>query len=124
VVGGTQIPAPEHFATGVKIEVVALQEASPQLTLLAACVQAPAPLQAPVLPQGGAAAHCPEGAVVPAAIAAQVPRLPATLQALHVPHGPVPQQIPSVQKPLIHWLAAVQVCPLGLSAQLLAVPVP
>jgi hypothetical protein len=122
--GVAQVPAPEQNAAGVKADVVALQEAAAHETLVAPWVQAPPPLQVPVLPQGADAAHWPEGAVVPAVIAAQVPRLPVKLQALQVPHGPVPQQTPSVQKPLMHWLAVVQACPLGLSAQLLLVPVP
>jgi hypothetical protein len=119
--GVVQAPAPEHLPSGVAIEVVVLQEAVPQLTLVAACVQAPAPLQVPVFPQGGLAGHWPDGAVVPEAIAVQVPSAPATLQALQVPQAPVPQQKPSVQKPLMHWFAAVQATPLGLSAQLLVV---
>ena len=36
----------------------------------------------------------------------------------------LPQQTPSVQKPLMHWLAAVQVWPLGLRAQFRVVPEP
>lgn len=36
----------------------------------------------------------------------------------------VPQQTPSVQNPLMHWLAALQLCPFGLSAQLLLEPDP
>jgi len=123
-VAAAQVPDPEQNAAGVKTDVVVLQEAAAHETLLAPWVHAPAPLQVPVLPQGAAAAHWPEGAVVPAAIAAQVPRLPVRLQALQVPQGPVPQQTPSVQKPLMHWLAVVQACPLGLSAQLLLVPEP
>jgi hypothetical protein len=42
-----------------------------------------------------------------------------------VPQGPVPQQTPSVQNPLMHWLAPPgQDCPFGLSAQLLVEPEP
>jgi hypothetical protein len=44
------------------------------------------------------------GAAVPEEIAAQLPD-PLTLQALQVPQGPLPQQTPSVQKPLMHWFA-------------------
>ena len=47
-----------------------------------------------------------------------------TLQAWQVPQGPEPQQTPSVQKPLMHWLALAQVRPFGLSAQLLLEPDP
>jgi len=46
---------------------------APQDTVVAACVQAPAPLQVPMLPQGGLAAHWPEGAAVPGESGAHVP---------------------------------------------------
>jgi hypothetical protein len=87
------------------------------------CVQAPAPLQVPVFPQGGAAVHCPVGAAVPAGYGAQLP-IPLMLQAWQVPQVAVPQQTPSRQLPLMHWLAAVQACPFGFSAQLRVVPDP
>jgi hypothetical protein len=117
-----QVPLPEQNAAVVAVP--ALHEAAPQLTLVAACVQAAAPLQVPVLPQVPLAGHCPLGAAVPAAIGAQLPS-PLTLQAWQVPQGPEPQQTPSVQRPLMHWLAPPgQVCPFGLSAQLLVEPEP
>ncbi len=100
-----------------------MQVAAAQLTVVAAWVQAPAPLQVPVFPQVPFAAHCPEGAVVPAASGAQLPA-PLTLQAWQVPQLPLPQQTPSVQNPLMHWLAALQLWPFGLSAQLLLEPEP
>jgi hypothetical protein len=105
VVAVEQAPPPEQNAVAMKV--VPLHEAAPQLTLAAAWVQAPPPLQVPVLPQVAPTAHWPVGAVVPAAIAAQLPS-PFTLQALQVPQGPEPQQTPSVQKPLMHWLAEAQ----------------
>ena len=116
-----QAPLPEQKAVGVKVDPVQL--AAPQATLVEVCVQALAPLQVPVLPQVPLAAHWPAGAVVPDGIAAQLPR-PLTLQAWQVPQGPEPQQTPSVQKPLMHWLAVAQVWPFGLSAQLLLELVP
>ena len=85
--------------------------AAPQVALAADSWQAPAPLQAPVLPHGGAAAHCPAGAALPAGISVHVPALPARLQALHVPHDAALQQTPSVQKLLLHSRAAPQVAP-------------
>ena len=85
-----------------------MQDAAAQLTVVAACVQAPLPLQVPVLPQVPLAPHWPLGAAVPDEIGAQLPD-PLTLQALQVPQGPLPQQTPSVQKPLMHWLAEAQV---------------
>jgi hypothetical protein len=117
-----QAPLPVQNAVGVKL--VPVQLAAAQLTLVEACWQAPAPLQEPVLPQVPLAPHWPVGAAVPAAIAAQLPR-PLTLQALQVPQGPDPQQTPSVQKPLMHWLAPPgQVWPFGFKAQLLVEPDP
>ena len=47
--------------------------ARPQGVEALACVQPLLPLQVPVLPQGGAAAHWPAGAAVPAASGVQVP---------------------------------------------------
>jgi hypothetical protein len=88
------------------------------------CWQAPVPmtpLHFPVLPQGGAAVHWPVGAVVPAGSAVQVPD---GAQVSQVPHVAVPQQTPLTQLPLMHWLPAVQVVPLGLSAQFLLGAVP
>ena len=64
-----------------------MQLAVPQATLVAACVQAPPPLQVPVLPQVPLPPHWPDGAGVPAEIGAQLPR-PLTLQAWQVPQGP------------------------------------
>lgn len=47
--------------------------AGPHDVVDAACSQALAPLHRPVLPQGGAAVHWPDGAVVPAASGVHVP---------------------------------------------------
>jgi hypothetical protein len=69
----------------------------PQATVVAASWHAPAPLQRPVLPQGGFAAHKPCGSAVLIATFAQLPRLPVTLQAWQVPHEAVLQQTPSTQ---------------------------
>ena len=68
-----QVPAPEQVGAGVKV--VPVQVAVPQVTLTAACVQTPAPLQVPVFPQGGAAVHCPTGAAAPGPTNAQLPAL-------------------------------------------------
>jgi hypothetical protein len=72
-----QLPA-EQVAADVNVEPE--QEDGEQLTLLAACVQAPAPLQVPVGPQVAPTTHWPAGAGVLAGIGAQVPR-PLMLQA-------------------------------------------
>src|SRR5688572_33391280 len=47
-----------------------------------------------------------------------VPGLPARLHAWHGPQLGLPQQTPSTQLPLMHWLAATHCTPFGLSAQL------
>ena len=70
-----------------------------------------------MLPQGGAAAHWPVGAGVPAARAVHVPGV-VPLQVWHVPHAALPQQTPFTQLPLMHWLPAVHTVPFGFSAQL------
>ena len=41
----------------------------------------------------------------------QVPTWPVTLHALPEPHVAAPQQTPSVQNPLEHWLGPEQVAP-------------
>ena len=117
VTGVAQLPAPSQCETGVAV--MPVQEAVPQATVVAACWQAPAPLQAPVLPQGALAGHWFAGAATPAGIGAHEP-LPLTLQAWQSGQAVLPQQTPSVQKPLMHWAALAQARPLGLSAQLLA----
>ena len=71
----------------------------------------------PVLPQGRAAAHWPDGALVPAASGVQVPGV-VPLQVWQVPHAALPQQTPFTQLPLMHSAPAPQVVPFGFSAQL------
>jgi hypothetical protein len=103
VLGVEQVPLPEQNALGVKV--VPLQEAAPQPTLVAVCVQAPPPLQVPVLPQVPLAAQRLCGSVTVLATLAQVPALPVMLQAWQVGQLTVPQQTPSTQFPLSHsWL--------------------
>jgi hypothetical protein len=115
-----QLPAPEQNDGGWYV-VPLHDDPRPQLWVVGAWVQAPAPLQVPVLPQGGLAAHCPDGAEVPAGRLVQVPGLPETLQAWQLPQLALPQQTPSMQLPLMHWVPPVQVMPLALSAQFLLV---
>ena len=91
--------------------------AAPQATLAAACVQPLAPLQVPVLPQGGLAVHCPVGAGVPAAYGVHVPG-DVPLQVWQVPQVALPQHTVFTQLPLMHWLPALQVKPFAFSAQL------
>jgi len=115
LLGVEQLPAPLQNATGVNVE--PLQEADPQVTLVEAWVQAPAPLQVPVLPQVPLAAQRPCGSLTALATLAQVPALPATLQAWQVPQLAVPQQTPSTQKPLPHSWLARQATPLLLTGR-------
>ncbi len=93
----------------------AVHEGAPQLIPAAAGRQAPAPLQVPSNPQGGAAMQPPCGSLVPAATAVQVPADPATLQAAHVPQLAVPQQTPSTQFPPSHSFPIAQAWPSRLS---------
>jgi hypothetical protein len=78
-----------------------VQEAVPHETLVAPCWHAPAPLQLPVLPQGGPAVQRPCGSVVPSGTLVQLPALPATLQAWQVPQALALQQTPSTQVALV-----------------------
>jgi len=111
------VPAPEQNDAGCSVDPLH-DVARPHDTVAAASWQPPAPLQAPVLPQGGAAGHCPERAAVPAAMLAHVPALPVRLHAWQVPQLGLPQQTPSTQLPLMHWLAATHCTPFGFSVQL------
>jgi hypothetical protein len=90
-VGVAQAPAPVQCETGVYVEPV--HDAVPQDTLALACSQAPAPLQFPVLPQGGLAAQPPCGSTLPAPTSVHVP-------VAHVwqrPHDDDAQHTPSTQ---------------------------
>jgi|HubBroStandDraft_2_1064218.scaffolds.fasta_scaffold906917_2 hypothetical protein len=60
--GVTQLPLPLQVGAAVNCEELAGQEAAPQLVPLAVWVQAPAPLQVPVLPQVAPTVHWPDGA--------------------------------------------------------------
>ena len=87
------------------------EAAAPQTTEAAPCWQPPLPLQAPVLPHGGAAAHWPDGAVTPAPMLAHVPRLPARLHARHVPQLAALQHTPSTQLPPAQSPPSLHVAP-------------
>jgi hypothetical protein len=79
VVGLEQLPLPEQKTAGVSVEPT--QEAAPHWTPVEACSQAPAPVQAPVLPQVPLLGQRPWGSAPFAGTLAQVPGLLATLQA-------------------------------------------
>jgi hypothetical protein len=109
-VAGAQVPLPVQCDGGVTVDPVHV--AAPHGTLAAACRQAPAPLQAPVLPHGGLAGQPPRGSDVPSNTGAQLPAVVPTLHAWHSPHDVVLQQTPSTQKfPVRHWLVSVHGCP-------------
>jgi hypothetical protein len=80
---------------------VPLHEALPHWTEVDACVQAPAPLQAPVLPQVAPVGQRPWGSELPLGTGAQVP-LPETLQDWQVEQLALLQQTPSVQWAVPH----------------------
>ncbi len=99
-VAAWQLPVPEQVGAGVNV--VPVQVALPQTTEVAAWVQAPPPLQVPVLPQVVVTGHWPLGAATPPPMFEQLPS-PFRLQAWQVGQVAVPQQTPLVQKPLMHW---------------------
>jgi hypothetical protein len=103
VVWAPHMPAPVQTPAAVKVDPV--HDEAAHCTDVEPCV------------------HCPVGAAVPAGNGAQLP-IPLRLQAWQVPQLGLPQQTPSTQLPLMHWLAIVQVCPFGFSAQLRVVPDP
>ena len=70
----------------------------PHETEVAASAQAPAPLQAPVLPHGGLAVQRLSGPHTDRRRWRSCPRLVPTLHAWHSPHALVVQQTPLVQK--------------------------
>ena len=107
------MPAPSQLP--VLVAVPAVHEGAPQLVAAAADRQAPAPLQVPSKPQGGAAVQPPCGSFIPATTGVQVPAEPATLQAAHVPQLAVPQQTPSTQLPPWHSLPIAHAWPSRLS---------
>ena len=84
---------------------------------------APAPSQLLVLPHPLPVAP-QRVSVAPGAMPQQVPGWPPMLQAWQAGQLGLPQQVPSTQLPLMHWLPAVQVSPLAFSAQFAVVPLP
>jgi hypothetical protein len=112
VPGVAHPPAPSQCETGENVDPV--HDAVPHETAVDACWQPPPPLHAPVLPHGGLATQPAE--TCPAATFAQLPT-PLMLHAWQFGQLAVPQQTPSVQWPLMHWLDEVHETPLALSAQ-------
>jgi len=107
-----------------KVAVVPEHDGALHITVDGCCRQAPPPLQRPVLPQAPFAAHLPWRSAVLAPTLAQLPRLAARLHAWQVPQPLLPQQTPSMQKPLPHSWPAKQATPFPLTGrQLPLVPV-
>jgi hypothetical protein len=101
-VGGVvQVPLPLQVAVGCAIPDA--QVAVPQLVPEMVFRQAPAPLQVPSSPQGGALVH--RVSTCPVRIGAQVPLVApvlALLQAMQVAQLALAQQTPSTQEPETH----------------------
>jgi hypothetical protein len=76
--------------------------------------QAPLPLQAPSVPQvlTACCSHSLMGSW-PSAMGLQAPAVLAMSQAWQMPVQALLQQIPSTQKPELHWAAPVQAAPLA-----------
>ena len=110
-----QAPAPSQVPAGVLVAPVQL--AVPQLVPALVARQAPAPLQVPSNPQGGAAVHPWCGSAAPEGTGWQEPALPVRLQTWQVPQLAAEQQTPSTQWALSHSVSAVQIWPRRLSPQ-------
>jgi hypothetical protein len=95
VVAAAHAPVPVQCDSDVSVEPE--HDAVPHATVAAACKHAPAPLHAPVLPQGGLAAQPPCGSAVPTGTGAQLPAAVPTLHAWQSPQDMLLQQTPSTQ---------------------------
>jgi hypothetical protein len=105
VVAVAQVPVPVQRETSVSVEPE--QVCVPHDTVVAASAHAPAPLQAPVFPQGGLATQ--RLSRTPLATLAQLPAAAPTLHAWHKLHELVLQQTPLVQKlPVRHSVVLAQ----------------
>ena len=101
VVAAGQVPVPVQVAAAVATPLAQL--AARQEVVAGATAQVPLAVQAPVLPQGGAATQ--RESVVPTVTLAQVPLAAPVLafaQAVQAPVQAVPQQNPLTQKPELH----------------------
>lgn len=108
--GAEQVPEPVQCETGVYVETA--HEAEPHGTLAVACAHAPAPLHAPVLPQGGPGGHASLGSAVPAATLLHEPASPWTAHDWQRPHEGELQHTPSTHVlPVRHSDVCAQVWP-------------
>jgi hypothetical protein len=104
------VPAPLQKPAAVYV--VPEHDACPQAVVVGAFWQLPAPLQAPVKPQGGAATQRPCGSAAAAGTSLHVPALPVMLHAWQVPQAGVEQHTPSTQVfPVRHSSVVAQDCP-------------
>jgi hypothetical protein len=98
---------PVQCETGVNVD--AMQVCVPHDTVVAASWQPPAPLQKPVLPQGGFAVQRFIVSGAPTGIFAQLPGFAPALHDWHSGQELLTQQTPSRQvRPVRHMLVAVQ----------------
>jgi hypothetical protein len=105
-VAARQLPVPLQCEIGVYVDPE--QVSVPHGAVVEASWQAPAPLQAPVLPHGGFAAQRFDGSALPSGTNAQLPALAPTLHDVHSEHPLLTQQTPSTQnRPVRHSLVAV-----------------
>ncbi len=88
-----------------------MQLAAPQLVPALVLRQAPAPLQVPSNPQGGAAVQRWCGSALPRGTGPHVPAFPVRLQTWQLSQLAVEQQTPSTQLPLAHSVPTEQICP-------------
>lgn len=122
--GVAQVPIGPPEQNGWAVKVVPEQVGPLHITEVLACVQAPAPLQAPVLPQVVVTGQRPCGSARPPLTLAQVPGLAAVLHTWQVGQLALPQHTPSTQLPLLHSWLPPQAAPVPLVAtQLPPVPV-
>jgi hypothetical protein len=91
-----QAPVPLQCEIGVYVE--AVHDSVPHDAVVAASWQPPAPLQNPVLPQGGFAAQRFMVSGLPSGTFAQLPALAPTLHDVHSEQALLTQQTPSTQK--------------------------
>ena len=95
-VAAEQAPVPLQCDVGLYVDPV--HDSVPQETVVAASWQPAAPLQKPVLPQGGFAAQRFIVSGLPSGTFAQLPALAPTLHDVHSEQALLTQQTPSTQK--------------------------
>jgi hypothetical protein len=122
---GFEHTPPTHVPAIVIDVAPAAHDACEQLVPVEYGWHPPLPSHLPFVPQLAApwSLQNEAGAAVPAATGAQTP-VPERLHAWQGRQLELPQQTPSTQLPLMHWLRLVQARPFFLSAQLMAPAAP